>query len=222
MCCDVSFVLVKSVMNREFWSLSLAAMLPLLAIGPARAQEGPARSPTRDVIVVYKVARADGESRAGKIVITYDVVTPRTRIDSYILPDSRSPYQGLIFNGRSKTVTSLVYANQVAIEAPSSGVSAPGLAGGAEQRFEGGNNTTVAGTACKEWRSAGPPNPDWALCVTADGVVLRSHSNLGAMEAVQVSYGALAATAFDWPPNTRRMNAPPKAAQPTPPPAAKP
>lgn len=81
---------------------------------------------------------------------------------------------------------------------------------------------TIAGLPCTDWRivtaaSGTAPSTTGTACMTEDGVMLRAAGSQGGqegmIEATQVAFAPIPPAAFAVPPNLRRMQLPPGAAE---------
>ncbi len=182
--------------------------LPLLAAVPARADDQPATTPTRDVDISYRVAGPDGAAPAEQRV-RWDAAGGRQRIEP--------PTPGLhsIVDTRAHHLASVRDKERLALEIDQSQARpAPGAAAGYTRL----GTATIAGLDCAVWREGRAADAP-ELCFTADGVLLRVVSAGKVMaEATRVTYGPANPADFDIPADYRRIVARPPAPTPASPP----
>ncbi len=168
-------------------------------------------APTRDVTVTYRVVRAPAAGGPRKTVVRQTETGSRLRVDSYIFDDAKTAYEGMIIDRVANRATVLVFANELAVEAPAAGVALPGITMTPDMGFRRRGTRSVAGLSCTDWEvvPAGPAEP-WTACVTADGVVLRAASATREIEATAVAYGAVPGGVFEVPAGLKRVTAAPK------------
>ena len=165
-------------------------------------------APTRDVTVTYRVVRSPTAGGPRKTVMQQTEAGLRSRVDSYIFVDAKTAYEGLIVDRLANRATVLVFANELAVEAPAAGVALPGITMTPDMGFQRRESRTVAGLSCSDWDivPAGSAEP-WTACVTADGVVLRAASATREIEATAVVYGTVPGSVFEVPAGLKRMAA---------------
>jgi len=165
-------------------------------------------APTRDVAVTYRIVRAPSPGGPRKTVVRQTEAGLKVRVDSYIFDDAKTAYEGMIIDRMANRATVLVFANELAIEAPAVGVTLPGITMTPDMAFRRGGTRSVAGLSCADWDvvPAGSAEP-WKACVTADGVVLHVVSATREIEATAVAYGALPGNVFEAPAELKRVTA---------------
>ena len=165
-------------------------------------------APTRDVTVTFHVVRAPTAGGPRKTVVRQTEAGLKLRVDSYIFDDAKTAYEGMIVDRMANRATILVFANELAVEAPAAGVTLPGITMTPDMGFRRRGARTVAGLSCTDWDvvPAGSAEP-WTACVTADGVVLRAASATREIEATAVAYGAVPGSMFEVPAGLKRMAA---------------
>jgi hypothetical protein len=192
---------------------TIARLLPLGLLFLTAAGDAPVLAPTADVTATYTVVRAATPGGPRKIVVRQTAGGAKTRIDSYIFADGKTPYESMILDSKSDRLKILVFARQAVVDAPSDGFSLPAYTMTAAMRFKRGADKTLAGQKCSEWEVAPTKGDPWTACVTAKGVVLRSNSPTREMEATAAKQGPLPADTFAVPPDLKPMTltpAPPK------------
>ncbi|MBW8270954.1 DUF4412 domain-containing protein [Caldovatus aquaticus] len=164
----------------------LLALALLLAAGPARAQPGAERpanlQPTRDVAVTYRVTGAE----QGEMRITYSAAAEAIRTDF----SGFGPPGPVIADIRNRRMVLLLAAERTARihllsepEIRTFRQPEPGT------RFQRLGTERIAGHPCTVWRIAPamPGAPPVAMCLTEDGVMLRTEEAGQRAEAVQVT-----------------------------------
>lgn len=183
--------------STEGWSMK-AALHTLLLIclsTPALAQDRPAITPTSDVAVTYRVS---GEGQpAGEMRMSWLAARNLMRMD---MPGG----QGWIVVDMAAGSAFLANdAQRMVMEMPATGVSAR-MTPSVNARFTREGNARVANTDCVNWRME-EQGQAARVCMTADGVMLRTESlgapgpGRGVMEATSVAYGPQHAARFQRP-----------------------
>ncbi|MBX6374970.1 MAG: hypothetical protein IRZ13_12135 [Acetobacteraceae bacterium] len=165
-----------------------AAIVALLAIGPACAQpaseDRPANlQPTRDVSVTYRVTGlGQGEMR-----ITYSAAAEAIRTDfsgfgppGPVIADIRNRRMIMLLEDQRTARIHLLSEPEIrTFRQPEPGT-----------RFARLGTERIAGHACTLWRitPAMPGAPPVTMCLTEDGVMLRTEEEGERAEAVQVTY----------------------------------
>lgn len=184
---------------------TIARVLPLSLLLLAAAGDSPALAPTADVAVTYRVVRAATPGGPRKLTVRQTAGAAKTRVDSYIFADGKTPYESMIADRASDRMQVLVYARQAVIQAPSDGYEIPGITLTPDMGFKRGADKTIAGLKCADWEVTPPKRAPWTACITANGVVLRTSSATREMEATSVEFGSLLANIFLPPPDLKPM-----------------
>jgi hypothetical protein len=180
-------------------------LLLLLFAGPALAQDRPQITPTRDVAVTYRITgegQTPGEMRmswlAGRNLMRMDMPSGQ----GWIVVDMSA---GSAFMAND--------AQRMAIDMPASGVSGR-MTPNANARFTREGNARVANTDCVNWRVE-EQGQAARICITSDGVMLRTESlggqgaSRGVMEATTVAFGPQDAARFQRPAGYQSLQLPP-------------
>ncbi|WP_458097537.1 hypothetical protein [Roseomonas sp. WA12] len=176
--------------------LVTAAALAAIA-GPVVAQTAPPLRPTRDVDVTYRVT-SDWEP-THDLRMAWGVSAGKMRMEKL----GGGEWYLLDVNARS--AVTVVDAQRTVTTMPFSAAMTQPIP--ADARFARRGSAQVAGTACTEWEVTVPQGRS-VICVTADGVMLRSAAAAGEevsfrMEAISVRYDPPAAV-FTVPQGYRR------------------
>jgi hypothetical protein len=185
----------------------IAALVPVCLL-LAAAGETPPLMPAGDVTVTYRVVHAVAPGGPAKVTATYDVQGARLRTDNFIFPDAKSPYEGTIFNSKTKQFLNLRYGRRLVLESKDD-LGVPGISLNAGMSFQRQGQATVNGTGCTEWAVTVPGKESWTACISADGVLLRSVSPTRELEAESVSFAPLRPDAFQVPNDLRRFQGAP-------------
>ena len=183
----------------------LARLLPYCLLMLTAAGDSPALAPTADVAVTYRVVRAIAPGGPRKMTVQQTAGAMKTRIDSYIFADGKTPYEGMIADRKSDRMQVLVYARQAVMQAPADSFAIPGVTLAPDMLFKRGADRTVAGLKCTDWGVTPPTGEPWTACVTATGAVLRTSSATREIEATSVSFAPLPASTFVPPPDLKPM-----------------
>jgi hypothetical protein len=151
-------------------SIVAAIALCLSAVAPQAFADQPLLRPSRDVDVTYR-ATAAGLKQDGKRLdqrVRWLAASQTMRID----PPASGLYVIIDYVARRMSVVREV--NRSVIEmAPPEGASAPAGNAGAGSYVRRGQDT-VAGLPCTEWETRDRDNRPAIVCITADGVLLRT------------------------------------------------
>lgn len=165
--------------------LTLPALL--LSAGPACAQPATDRpanlQPTRDVAVTYRVTGAE----QGEMRITYSAAAEAIRTDftgfgppGPVIADIRNRRMVMLLEDQRMARIHLLSEPEIrTFRQPEPGT-----------RFERLGTERVAGHGCTLWRitPAMPGAPPVAMCLTEDGVMLRTEEQSQRADAVEVRY----------------------------------
>jgi hypothetical protein len=183
-------------------------LLLLLAMaGPALAQERPAITPARDVAVTYRVT-AEGQP-PGDMRMSWLAARRLMRMD---MPGGPG---WIVLDAAAGTAFMAMEAQRMVMDMPATGIAAR-MAPRAEARFTREGPARIANTDCVNWRVE-EQGQAARICLTADGVMLRSESLSGAgpdrglLEATQVTYGPQDAARFQRPTGYQSLQLPPPA-----------
>jgi hypothetical protein len=180
----------------------------LLAAMPALAQERPTVNPTRDVAVTYRVTGTSpqGQAQTGEMRMAWLTSRGLLRMDmpggqEWMLVDLRNSTGFLVLENR-RAILALPPGTD-----PSQRLSASQTA-----RFTREGSDRVANVSCTNWRVE-DRGSSARLCVTDDGVVVRSSGGPGggALEATRVEYGGQDASRFRMPEGFQQFQMPPPA-----------
>ena len=116
----------------------LARLLPYCLLMLTAAGDSPALAPTVDVAVTYRVVRAVAPGGPRKMTVQQTAGAMKTRIDSYIFADGKTPYEGMIADRKSDRMQVLAYARQAVMEAPADGFAIPGVTLAPDMLFKRG------------------------------------------------------------------------------------
>lgn len=169
--------------------------------GAARAEDQPQPFPTRDVTVHYKdIGGRDPQS----FVMHFSAQTKKIRSDingdsgDYSIMDIPAKHHYMIMDADR------TYIDISAKKAPVHGLVPDGV------KLVRAGEDTVAGLKCTVWNETGA-TAGGTVCITDDGVLLRSHYNDGnneTSEATAVEYGPQAASLFEVPMGYAKMEMP--------------
>jgi hypothetical protein len=191
-----------------------AAILGLFAVSANAADDRPAVTrPTTDMVVTY-VLKQQEPGNAGKMVVSYGDNGQHVRVDSYIFPNGTVPYEGFIYDGKNGKIIALGYSQRVAIENAAKGLMIRGITVSDDMQFQRLGTGRYAEQDCDAFKIVNSKEGDSGICVTPDGVVVRSVLPKTDIQAVEVRRGPVDATVFNVPRDLRRVTAPPPGAQP--------
>jgi hypothetical protein len=167
----------------------------LLAAAPAAAQQAPAMFPTRDVAITY---RSVGGGQAPPLVTAMAWIAARKmlRMDIpgigwSVANHGATPPSGFIVMQEARRVMDMPAA-----------VLARQLGAQGDARFTREGTERIAGHACTLWRFQSADG-EGQVCMTADGVMLRSAGTLQGqptgIEATEVTYAAQDPARFELP-----------------------
>ena len=175
----------------------MRALLLLLCVSPALAQEAPLRLPSRDVDVTY---RAGPAAQPVEQRWRWRAADRKLRLD---------PAAGvwMILDYPARRLTMVNEAAQGAIDRPAPpGALLPGAAGASMARR---GTDEVAGLPCTEWETTDSARQPTLACFTADGVMLRARRGAQVLvQATRVVYAAQDPAAFAVPPQYARRSEP--------------
>ncbi|MEI7710670.1 MAG: hypothetical protein WCI94_04510 [Rhodospirillales bacterium] len=183
----------------------IARWLPFSLLLLTAAGDAPVLVPAADTTTVYSVVRAASPGGPRKIVVRQTAGGTKTRIDSYIFADGKTPYESMILDSKSDRIKILIFARQAVVDAPAEGFALPAYTMTSAMRFKRGSDKTLVGQKCSEWEVAPTKGDSWIACVTAKGVILRSNSPTREIEASSVKSGPLSADTFGVPPDLKPM-----------------
>jgi len=148
-------------------------VLPPLVLA-ADAPASPIMQPTRDVDVIYEMARGLHQR------MRWDIGQHRLRVD----PPSPGLY--LVVDLTRHRAFLVQQSAKRVLESPAT----TAIAGTPPTAATPHGTDTVAGLACTEWKSADNGGNPTLLCVTPDGVMLRARTPEGSvlLQAVSVEY----------------------------------
>ena len=189
----------------RFHLVAAAFAVILGAAGPAPAPgaaERPSIMPTRDAVVGYHLAPATGE--AIDVRVSFQAGGRALRMD---LPD----HSFMVATPGDKRLVLVVPLEQTAMELPWTDGPQPLFLLDERMRFTRKAEATVAGQRCTLW-DAVLERTRATVCVTADGVLLRSQSQdpmgrRNLIEAFAIRYQALVESDFAVPAEFDRLNA---------------
>jgi hypothetical protein len=192
----------------------LLAAGPVPLAGPARSEERPAISPTRDVDVTYLMVQSDTPDgpRLLRQRLRYAVTAHKLRID----PPTPDLY--MIVDLVPHRLETIRDAERMVMEMDAPGAAAgppnggAGQAAGASGRaaFRRHGVAQVSGLACTEWETTDAAGEAALVCLTGDGVMLRaSGGGRVLLEAAKVVYGPIDPSVFSIPPGYTRFTPPP-------------
>jgi Domain of unknown function (DUF4412) len=183
----------------------------LLAATPVMAQEHPTLAPTRDVTIDYRLESkaAGNQPRTMKIQITAGGT--RMRVEA-------QPAPGYMIMDRTAGRTIMVMTQQhTYADVPTSPAMANTFQLTDKMGFTRQGTDTVAGQRCTVW-TVRRENGAGVACITDDGVLLRGDSDTGGgpshIVATKVTYGTLADSVFQAPPDYKKMDVPAGAGRP--------
>lgn len=175
----------------------------------APAQPPPSLNPARDVAVTYRVSGAGPEAR--EMRVAWLAAAGLTRLEppgapGWILVERRPA------GATGMRATMIVDSQRSFMRLPPEMATAMALDPPGGLALARGGEERIAGEPCTLWQ-AGPAGRRTALCVTADGVLLRSVTPLSSggenlLEAVAVRYGPQDAARFRVPEGYRARQAP--------------
>ncbi len=160
-----------------------AAALPLLlwAVGTPASADQPLLRPSRDVDVTYRAVAPEGRKELQQRV-RWLAAAQIMRID----PPSPGLHVIIDYLARRMSVVRDATRSVVEMAAPDNLAE---MIGGKAARFVRGGEATVAGQACTEWQTLDRDARPVAVCITADGVLLRAATADGVrVSAVSVRY----------------------------------
>jgi hypothetical protein len=185
--------------------LRLALLATLLALPlAAQAQDRPRLEPTRDVAVTYRLI---GQGAQGQVGLAWRAAGRQARLSN---PDGS--FMVVDLGAGSGFVASDQQRELIVLPAPPRDAGIPGLVppGG---RFTREGTDRVAGLDCTNWRVELPDGGRGRVCVTGDGVVLRSVGAAAGqpeqgLEATSVNYGPQDPARFNRPAGYREVQPP--------------
>lgn len=167
--------------------IRLALVLALLA-GAAAAAERPPITPQRDVDITYRLAQPAPDAPPLQQRMRWSVATGKLRVD----PPSPGLY--LIVDYRTKRMAVVKLAERAVLDMSGAG---PGLVGAPAGAYRREGDAQVAGLPCTNWLTTDAAGRETALCLTADGVMLRAgQGGATLLEAISVQYGPQDPAAF--------------------------
>lgn len=185
-------------------ALLSAAPLGLLAVGlclvtPARAEDHPRLTPTRDVTVVYELTTPSAPPKAGPntVKVAFSGAGDLLRIDSQ---DGNGV---TILDRPGQQVTLVMMKQQVYTRLhPSHGLHNPFMLD-LDMQYTPAGHETVAGVACERW-DIQSSHGKASACVTEDGVILAENGVdadgvEGSIKALSVSYQDIPSSTFEPP-----------------------
>ncbi|MFT8808591.1 hypothetical protein [Gluconobacter sp.] len=185
-------------------ALLYATSLGLLAAGlclvtPARAEDHPRLTPTRDVTVVYELTTPSSPPKGGPntVKVAFSGAGDLLRIDSQ---DGNGV---TILDRPGQQVTLVMMKQQVYTRLhPSHGLHNPFMLD-LDMQYTAAGHETVAGVACERW-SIQSSHGKASACVTEDGVILAENGVdadgvEGSIRALSVSYQDIPASTFQPP-----------------------
>lgn len=183
-------------------------LLLLLAMaGSALAQERPAITPARDVAVTYRVT-AEGQP-PGEMRMSWLAARRLMRMD---MPGGPG---WIVLDVGAGTAFMAMEAQRMVMDMPAAGIAAR-MTPRPEARFTREGPARVANADCVNWRVE-EQGQSSRICLTADGVLLRSESlsgpaqDRGLLEATQVTFAPQDAARFQRPAGYQNLQLPPPA-----------
>lgn len=180
-------------------------LLSLMASPSALAQDRPALTPSRDVAVSYRVTN-DGQPPS-ELRMSWLAARNLMRLD---LPGGQG---WIVLDKATNRAFMVTEAQRRIMDMPSSGVPT-GLAPSPNARFTLEGRARVANTDCVNWRMEGQ-DQGARICMTSDGVMLRSESldgpRSGVMEATTVTFAPQDGARFERPSGYQSLQLPPAA-----------
>lgn len=184
-------------MNLRSW---LALALSCLATSPGMAQTAPNMIPTRDVVVTYRVIGGDAPI---VLDMAWLAAQGKLRADvpgvGWSVADHRAGNGFIVMEDAKRVMDMPPRALQCQLGPPA----------GAQFTREGAQR--IAGQACTDWRYEGG-GQEGRICLTADGVMLRSQVTVGGpagatggVEATQVRFEAQDPARFQMPEGYQRV-----------------
>ena len=168
----------------------------LLAL-PAAAQDKPATIPTRDVDVTYRMVQPVEGGPPLLQRMRWSVAAGKLRVD----PPSPTLY--MIVDYKARRMAVVRPADHAVLDMNAAG---PGLPASPAGRFTRLGEDTVAGQACTNWQTIDAGGKTVAVCITADGVMLRASQGTNVLlEAASVSYASQDPAAFQPPDGFRHI-----------------
>ncbi len=183
----------------------LLVTILLAANLPAWAQDRPAMFPTRDVAVTYRVT-AEGQP-PGEMRMAWLAARQLMRMD---MPGGQG---WIVMDAAGGSAFMAMEGQRMIMDMPASGVSAR-MMPSATARFTREGPARIANTDCVNWRME-ERGEITRLCMTADGVMLRTESlsglgpGRGLLEASSISFGAQDAARFQRPAGYQSQQLPP-------------
>lgn len=171
----------------------------LCLVSPARADDHPRLTPTRDVTVVYQLTTPSGpqQSGANTVKVAFSGAGDLLRIDSQ---DGNGV---TILDRPAQQVTLVMMKQQVYTRLhPSHGLHNPFMLD-LDMQYTPAGHETVAGVACQRW-SIQSSHGKASACVTEDGVILAENGVdadgvEGSIKALSVSYQDIPSSTFEPP-----------------------
>lgn len=182
----------------------LAAILLATSL-PALAQERPAMFPTRDVAVTYRVT-TEGQP-PGEMRMAWLAARQLMRMD---MPGGQG---WIVMDAAGGSAFMAMEGQRMIMDMPASGVSAR-MMPKPNARFTREGPARIANTDCVNWRME-EQGQSTRLCMTADGVMLRTESlsgqgaGRGLLEATSITFGAQDAARFQRPAGYQSLQLPP-------------
>ncbi|MDJ0389613.1 hypothetical protein QMO56_15965 [Roseomonas sp. E05] len=168
-------------------ALRAAAPLLLAACGTVPAAYPLRLAPQQDVAVTYRLSGAQGAlmrrswlAAEARLRVEFGPVPGRA---GYTILDGRGK-RAFMVSDVARTVTVLPWPSEAGLQDPALRADARFLREGQER---------IAGAPCILWRIEPPGAPPVRACITADGVLLRSETEIEghrlAREAIELRYG---------------------------------
>ncbi len=182
----------------------LAGLLALAA--PVHAQERPQTQPTRDVTVEYKLQDIDGATAPAHERVLKVYWAKNGALMRIEFPDEQSY---VLLNRDTRRMTIVLLDQNGYVEMPYDPARPTGFTVPTDLGLGRVGSEVIAGYPCSIWQTkVGQGNR--ALCITDDGVLLRSQDN-GAqhhddLEATMVVYGPQPATVFAPPSGFKKLD----------------
>ncbi len=204
--------------RRRIAAGGVAAVLACLPLVAHAEDEHPLLAPTRDVTVTYQLSGADRGREVRKARVAYADGGQRMRVDYYRWEETAVPFSSMIIDRPARRIVVLLperhsYVERKLETAPEGLGVLPAVA---TMRYAVIGAASVAGLDCTDWRlqTVDKGEDRGTACVTADGVVVRTTRTSpapGRVEAIEVSYGGVAAADFGVPEGYARLGPPPAA-----------
>lgn len=181
----------------------LGAIFMSWICGTALAAETPVLTPSQDTVIDYKVVKGDPQETTRRLRLISTDGGKLVRLDRFAFADATVPFQNTLFDSDAKRQFILLYQNQLCLEYVAPTLSVPGLTFDPATHFVAERTDTVASLPCTVWRME-KDGVAGTLCVTKNGIILRSEQPDRILEATAVTK-AISPAAFVVPADLRRV-----------------